>query len=482
MAPAYIVFVGTFIHLPQSDSKALAIRRGALWVSTANGRIRGNDWSIANDDDLRSLLKEQGWVPEGTGRCRPGTRVKIVHARGDQNGFFFPGFIGTHVHAPQYQVSGIFGNSTLLEWLDKYVFPTEVLFKNSLPNTPPPMAYAAYNQVVSRTLANGTTFASYFATVHVAATNLLAMLCIKRGRRALIGLVCMDRPKYSPEFLKNSSARESVCLTREIIDYVRSIDPEGTMVKPIITPRSALCCTEESLKGLGKLDEDIFHIQTHISENKEEVNHVRRIYGMAYAEVYEKYGLLTDRTIIAHAVHLTTTEQDLIYKRDSKISHCPPSNSALGSGICPVRKLLDKNITVGLGTDISGGYSPSILEVVRQACLRDDSCDDDDDGDHEGAKLVSVEEALYLAARGGAASVNMKDIGGFDLGMYWDAQLIHLDHIMPTGKHDKGESRVDIFGWDDWVEKVHKRVWNGTDWNVKCVWVGARLGVQSKRR
>ncbi|KAE8355088.1 hypothetical protein BDV28DRAFT_129685 [Aspergillus coremiiformis] len=484
MTSTYIVFVGTFVHLPRSTSNALAIQQGALWVSTADGRIKGTDWTVVTEGDLRALLKEKSWIPEDAPRYKSGTRVKIVQAREEQNEFFFPGFIDTHIHAPQYPNNGLFGSTTLLDWLKEYTFPMEASFGSSLANIPSPRAYRVYNQVVSRTLANGTTFASYFATIHVSATNLLAALCKKRGQRALIGRVCMDNPNFSEPYYIDPSAKESIELNKEVISYIQSIDPQGTLIKPIITPRFALTCTPKAMQGLADLAaayEPPLHIQTHISENTLEIDDVRSQFPAAksYADVYDTYGLLTPRTILAHGVHLSPDEQDLIHHRGAKISHCPASNSALGSGICPVRKLLDKGITVGLGTDVSGGYSPSILEAVRQACLVSrllrhvGTANETDDG----KKLVlSVEEALYLATRGGAAVVNMEDdIGGFDVGMLWDAQLIHLGRFLPACKYDNGNSQVDVFGWETWQEKVHKWVWSGDDRNVKSVWVGGNL-------
>lgn len=483
MAPTYIVFIGTFVHLPRSTPTALAIRQGALWVSTADGRIKGTDWTIITDRDLRVLLKEKGWIPEDAPRYKSGTRVSIVRAREEQNEFFFPGFIDTHIHAPQYPNNGLFGSTTLLDWLKQYTFPMEASFGSSLPSIPSPRAFRVYNQVVSRTLANGTTFASYFATIHVSATNLLATLCQKRGQRALIGRVCMDNPDFSPDYYIDPSTEDSITLNKEVISYIQSIDPKGTMIKPVITPRFALTCTPTAMRGLADLAASYsppLHLQTHISENTQEIHDVHCQFpdAASYADVYDAYGLLTPRTILAHGVHLSPDEQDLIHDRGAKISHCPASNSALGSGICPVRKLLNKGITVGLGTDISGGYSPSILEAVRQACLvsrllRHVGAPEGD----EGRKLVlSVEEALYLATRGGAAVVNMEDdIGGFDIGMLWDAQMIHLGRFLPACRYDNGESRVDVFGWEEWGEKVHKWVWSGDDRNVKGVWVGGKL-------
>lgn len=186
--------------------------------------------------------------------------------------------------------------------------------------------------------------------------------------------------------------------------------------------------------------------------------------------------------------------------REAKISHCPSSNSALGSGVCPVRTLVDEGITVGLGTDVSGGYSPSILEAVRQACLASRLLGHTASWqqDHRdvvesdlGREKLSVPESLYLATRGGAAVVDMADdLGGFDLGMLWDVQLIQLGGVkgVESSPLDRGAGdgsanlvkvgpvgNVDLFGTETWEEKIEKWVWSGDDRNVKAVWVGGRL-------
>ncbi|KAL2866910.1 chlorohydrolase family protein [Aspergillus lucknowensis] len=477
------VFYGTFVDLPRvkpGENHELAIHHGALWVSSATGRIEGLDWSISSEEQLARLFKLNGWSD----------RVKIVRAREEANEFFFPGFIDTHIHAPQYPNSGLFGSSTLLDWLKTYTFPLESSMENLS------TAQTAYNTVISRTLANGTTFASYFATIHVGATNLLATLCHARGQRALIGRVCMDNPDTCPSYYRDSDAAQSLAATRENIAHIRALDPEGRLVKPVITPRFAPSCTVDVLSGLGSLageHDPPLHIQTHISENKDEVELVKSLFpGFdSYAGVYEACSLLTRRTILAHAVHLTAGEMELIASRSSGVSHCPASNSALGSGIAPVRELLDKGVTVGLGTDVSGGYSPSILEATRQACLvsrllkHATPSTSEDAGMGKGREVLSVEEALYLATRGGAAVVDMADdLGGFELGMLFDVQLIRLGSAVssPDAVQQRGattssasESVVDIFGWESWREKVHKWVWTGNDRNVRSVWVGGVL-------
>ena len=327
----------------------------------------------------------------------------------------------------------------------------------------------------------------------------------------------MDNPNFCPSYYRDLSPDDSISSTQSTIEYIHKLDPKGHLVKPIITPRFAPTCTVPSLRKLGSLAASYtppLHIQTHISENTNECALVKDLFpGIdSYASVYDTYNLLTPRTILAHAVHLSAEERALIRKRNAKISHCPTSNFALGSGICPVRTLLDEGLVVGLGTDVSGGYSPSILEAARQACLasrllghtsafleeqaqHDQHKHGSANGDTKpkiGREKLSVEESLYLATRGGAAVVDMADdIGGFETGMIWDAQLIELGSVPDVGANllnvglnggsvgapqSSGPvGNVDLFGTETWEEKIQKWVWSGDDRNVKAVWVGGRL-------
>ncbi|KAJ5770937.1 uncharacterized protein N7511_002988, partial [Penicillium nucicola] len=514
------VYRGTFIQLPRlSDTgsdkaKPELIRsQGALWVSAADGRIKGWDWQAHDDTAFANLMTQNGWVDVDSdlNGQESKVKVKLVTASEEKNEFFFPGFIDTHIHAPQYPNAGLFGSSTLLDWLETYTFPMESGFgtqpdgktghqlSTKASETPIP-AQTIYNQVIARTLAHGTTCASYFATIHIPATNALASLCKKHGQRAFIGRVCMDNPDFCPTYYRDASAEDSLSATKATIAHITSIDPTGSLINPIITPRFAPSCTRPSLEALGQLAASHtppLHIQTHIAENTNEVALVNDLFPEAgsYTAVYDKYDLLTPRTILAHAVHLSAAEKALIAKRDAKISHCPASNSALGSGIAPVRSFLDLGITVGLGTDVSGGYSPSILEAARQACLASRLLGHTEsfgkDGDEAARVKLSVPESLYLATRGGAAVVDMAgDIGGFDLGMLWDVQLIQLGGVQGFERSpldgECGDGLVDLvgsgpvgnvnlFGTETWEEKVQKWVWGGDDRNVKAVWVAGRL-------
>ncbi|KAJ5882390.1 uncharacterized protein N7529_001062 [Penicillium soppii] len=497
----YTVYRGTFIQLPRLNSTTatpeLARTEGALWVGT-DGRIKGYDWTVSNDASFNSFLSSHGWADADASNANSkATKVKVVKSNNDRNEFFFPGFIDTHIHAPQFPNIGLFGSSGLLDWLNEYTFPMEASFEVS------PEALRVYDQVVARTLAHGTTCASYFATIHVPATNALAALCHSHGQRAFIGRVCMDNKDQCPSYYVDQSAEQGFNATKSTIDYIHALDPKGALINPIVTPRFAPSCSKASLDGLGKLAASYsppLHIQTHISESIGEVELVQQLFpdSTSYADVYDKSKLLTNRTILAHGVHLTKDELTLIRSRGSKVAHCPASNSALGSGLAPVRFILNAGVTVGLGTDVSGGYSPSILEAARQACLvsrlvqySSEYQDETGNKTSDGSEKLSVDESLYLATRGGAAVVDMADdLGGFDKGMIWDAQLVELGAVKnsttspldakPTGVVARAVTtgtvgNVDLFGNETWHEQIEKWMWSGDDRNVKNVWVQGKL-------
>jgi guanine deaminase len=262
----------------------------------------------------------------------------------------------------------------------------------------------------------------------------------------------MNHPHALVDYYQDKDASEAMASNKAVINHIQSIDPSGHCVAPILTPRPAVSCTAEILTALGDLARERgLRIQTHLSENKAEVELVKEIWpsSKSYTHVYDEFGLLTDQTILAHSIHLSAEERALIRKRDSKVSHCPVSNSTLASGMCPVRKLLDDGITVGLGTDVSGGYSSSMLEATRHACLISRLLSDQTD---KASDRLSIDEALWLATRGGAKVVGWEDrIGAFEVGIQWDAQLKSLDPLSGEAGdsgagNGRSEGNVDVFG------------------------------------
>jgi len=294
--------------------------------------------------------------------------------------------------------------------------------------------------------------------------------------------------QMAPDYYRDETPEQALSATRESIAHIAKIDPDMEIVRPVITPRFAPSCSGPLMKKLGELAAEMPHlpIQTHISENKNEIALVRELFPPestgakddSYAAMYDAFGLLTDKTILAHAVHLSESEADLISTRKAKISHCPCSNSAITSGAARVRWLLEKGVCCGLGTDMSGGYSPSVLEAARLAALVSRHVAM---GGDEKAKLT-VEEVLYLATKGGAEVVGLEaKVGAFEEGMEWDAQLIGLGMVDGEGEIEgvaegtEEDGNVDVFGWESWPDRVAKWVYNGDDRNTKKVWVRGRL-------
>lgn len=283
----------------------------------------------------------------------------------------------------------------------------------------------------------------------------------------------MDR--MSPEYYRDESTDSAVQDYVQCIEHIQKIDPDFDLVTPIITPRFAPSCSFETLSALGQLHQETgLPCQTHMSENIPECQLVAKLFphSRSYADVYDSTGLLTSKTILAHCVHVDREDQALLKARDAKISHCPASNTSLTSGTAKVRDLLDAGLTVSLGTDVSGGYTPSILVEAREALFvsRHVAMTQGD-----RAKL-SVEEALYLATRGGAKVVGLEDrIGGFEVGKDWDAQMISLTEVGESIGFDQNVGPVEIFGGEDWDEKIAKWVYTGDDRNTIAVWVKGRL-------
>ncbi|XP_046404842.1 guanine deaminase isoform X2 [Ischnura elegans] len=377
----------------------------------------------------------------------------------DNGEFLIPGFVDTHIHAPQYPNAGLGYDKPLLGWLDHYTFPMEAKYSDEQ------FAETIYNAVVKRTLSYGTTTACYFATIHVATAIVLADIVLKHGQRAFVGKVNMNvnHPSYYGESSENS--------LKDTETFVNAIlSKKNDLIKPIITPRFAISCDMELMKKLSDIAKkhDV-HIQTHISENRDEVKYVAELFPecKSYADVYDSAGLLTDKTILAHGVYLTDDEIKTIVKRSSSVSHCPTSNSCLRSGICHVRKLLQNGVQVGLGTDISGGYSPSIIEVMKAALAVSIDLSFEKDKSNQQTCALELKEVFYLATLGGARALRLDNkIGNFEIGKEFDALVVSL----------RGEpGGVDVLTPLNTLELLQKFVYLGDDRNVKKVYVSGKI-------
>ena len=292
-----------------------------------------------------------------------------------------------------------------------------------------------------------------------------------------------------PAYYKDADAESALRDTRESIKAIEEMDAGEGLVMPILTPRFAPSCTAELLTGLGELQKSTgLRVQTHISENLPEVALVKQMFPeqSSYTEVYDTHGLLGPKTVLAHACHLSAEEVQLVKARGASVSHCPVSNSYLGSGFCPVRELLGAGIPVGLGTDVSGGWSCSVLNAAREAGgvsrlrtyaekeARYGAEPGKGEMEKENMKL-SVEECLYLATRGGAKCLGLEQtVGAFEVGMEWDAQLVDLGAEIGEDGRSGARGGVALWGGEGWEARVAKWVYCGDERNTRRVWVRGR--------
>ncbi|PNF20793.1 Guanine deaminase [Cryptotermes secundus] len=429
------IIVGPIVH--SEEITKLKVFDGGL-IAAVNGKI------VAVEETPKNLARIQKKYSVTDG-C-------VYHL--DKGQFLMPGLIDTHIHAPQYPNAGLGYDMQLLDWLKTYTFPLEKKYSD--------LSFAAkvYEAIVKRTLANGTTTAVYFATIHVDSTILLAKIVTHQGQRAFIGKVNMN---YKTPEGYGETTKESYQKTEDFIKQIQNM--KNNLILPIITPRFALSCDMELMKKLGELASRYnVHIQTHISENQGEVAAVRGLYRDCknYADVYDKAKLLTDKTVLAHGVYLHDEELELLAARGSSVSHCPNSNTSLKSGLCDVRRLLNAGIKVGLGTDVSGGYSPSILDAIRNTL---DVSIHISYGKGSNYAPLTYPEAFYLATLGGARAVALDDtIGNFKVGKDFDALIVNMKNLGP----------IDILGEYDTEALVQKFLYTGDDRNISKVYVAGR--------
>ncbi|XP_066021752.1 guanine deaminase-like isoform X2 [Pocillopora verrucosa] len=310
-------------------------------------------------------------------------------------------------------------------------------------------------------LKNGTTTASYFATIHYDATVVLCDVIAELGQRAYVGKVCMDRnsPNYYIE-----GTEDSVKNADRIITYILGM--KNPLITPVITPRFVLSCTSDLMKKLGNLAKDYnLPIQSHLNENKKEISLVKEEFpNESYTAVYDKHNLLNGKTYMAHCCHSTEEEINLMLERNSAVAHCPTSNFNIRSGVADIRHYLNKKIKVGLGTDVSGGESPSMLVAIRD-CVKASNVISF--GKSEEFTALTYEEAFFLATLGGSQVLGLDDkIGNFKVGKDFDALLIDVE--VP-------DSPFDCFDADDSKDAVQKFLYLGDDRNIRQVYVAGKL-------
>jgi guanine deaminase len=379
--------------------------------------------------------------------------------------YLLPGFVDLHVHAPQWPQLGLALDLPLEEWLQKCTFPLEARFSDLA------FAHAAYESMVDALLANGTTTALYFASIHLAATQVLADICLRRSQRALIGRVAMDNPDQCPDFYRDDSAQAAEADTREFIRYVRALSGNDGLILPVITPRFIPSCTDGLLSRLGLLAQETgCHVQTHCSESDWAHAFVLERCGVTDTAALERFGLLSRRTILAHGNFIGDADAATIIAKGAGIAHCPLSNVYFSDAVFPLRRMLERGVHVGLGTDISGGASPSILENARHAVIASRSLESGVDPTlsrsqrRSPGSRIDAPTAFWLATAGGGIALDLR-VGLFREGYQFDAVVIDPATRSSNLRLEEGA------GPDEVLQKI---VYHGARANIVETWVANR--------
>ena len=335
-----------------------------------------------------------------------------VEELGDR--LIIPGLTDLHVHAPQYSFRSLNMDMELLEWLETNTFPEESKFQD--------LDYAkkAYGIFTENVKHSATTRACIFATIHNEATLLLMDQLEEAGIAAMVGKVNMDR--NSPDYLRETSAEESAKATRAWIQAVAERHYER--VQPILTPRFTPSCSDELMELLHGIQKETgLSVQSHLSENPGEIAWVQELcpWSKFYGDAYDHFGMFGGecRTIMAHCVYSGEEEIQRMKENGVFIAHCPESNTNLSSGIAPVRRYLDEQIPVGLGSDVAGGTTENLFAAMRHAIqaskLRWRLSD-------QSLQPLNMEEVFYLASKGGGAFFGK--VGSLEEGYEFDALIV----------------------------------------------------------
>ncbi|MFK8253280.1 guanine deaminase [Ancylobacter terrae] len=324
------------------------------------------------------------------------------------DGLICPGFIDTHVHYPQLQMIGAYGEQ-LLEWLTKYTFVAEQQFAD--------MAHAEKVAALflRELLRAGTTTAVVYCTVHPQSVEAFFAQSERLGTRMIAGKVLMDR--NAPAALLDTAQRGYDESTALIARWHR----RGRQLY-CVTPRFAPTSTAAQLDAAGALlgEHEGLYLQTHLCENPGEVAWVRELFPerSGYLDVYDHAGLVGPRAVFGHAVHLHEGDFCTCHQRGAALAHCPTSNLFLGSGLFRLFDAVDprRPVRVGLGTDVGGGTSLSQLQSLNEAYKV---------AALTGQRLDAV-QAFYLATLGGAHALYLDDrLGKLEPG--YEADIVVLD-------------------------------------------------------
>lgn len=359
-------------------------------------------------DTQGAVLLSGGKIAEiGSAEALMETHPKVTQVRYGADHLICPGFVDAHVHYPQTAIIASWGKR-LIDWLNDYTFPEEMRLADA--------NYA--RQIAARyldlTTAHGTTTVASYCTIHPHSADALFEAAALRNQRIVAGKTCMDR--NAPVGLRDT-AQSAYDDSKALLEKWHDKGRANYAITPRFTPTS----TPEQLAALGALWAEYPDclMQTHLSEQTDEIAWVRELHPQSrdYLDTYEEHGLVGERALLGHAIHLEPREIDRISETGAALVHCPTSNTFIGSGLFDMAGLSARGIPVGLATDTGGGSSFSMLRTMAAAY---------EIGQLRGTPL-HASQLIWLATAGSARSLHLHDkIGTLAAGMEADLTILSL--------------------------------------------------------
>ena len=381
--------------------------RSQILYMTGDPRIDGEDAAVNYFEDGLLLVENETVVKAGAYQDLASELPDDVTPVHFKNALLAPGFIDTHIHYPQTDIIGAYG-AQLLDWLETYTYPVEAAFGD------PAYARDTAHFFIRELLRNGATSALVFATSHADSVDAIFEAALEKNMRLYSGKVLMD---CNADKALCDAADLGRADTERLIKQWRGKGRLGYAG----TPRFALTSSPGQLAMAGEIlrdHPDVF-LQTHLSENRAEIEMAGKLFPDAsdYLDIYEHHGLVTDRSVFAHALHMDDGAFKRIAKTSAAISFCPSSNLFLGSGLFSIEAAHKAGAQVSLGSDVGAGASFSPLQIMQSAYKV---------GQLGGYSLDPF-TSFYLATLGGARALNAADkIGQLEPGA--EADFIVLDY------------------------------------------------------
>jgi guanine deaminase len=327
----------------------------------------------------------------------------------ERDAVLLPGFVDCHVHFPQIRGIGALGLE-LLDWLRSVALPEEARLAD--------VGYAAAvaEEFVRGLVRNGTTTALVFGSHFASAQEALFSCASAAGLRVASGLVVSDRGLLPELHVSAELAFES---SRELIGRWHG----RGLIRYAVSPRFSVSCSEELLSACGELAREApgVLVTSHLNETAGEIESVAALFPWArdYLETYERYGLVSARSVFAHDVHVGDGELARLAASGAAVCHCPSSNAFLGSGSFPFRRHLEAGVRVALGTDVGAGTGLSMLAEGLMAYNVQMLA-----GPELGVRLGPA-HLLWLASAAGALALGLSDeVGDLSIGKSADFMLV----------------------------------------------------------